>query len=82
MSAPPVGRTGNVRPTPVRRPADDTVADERFRRLGPMSDPEPSTQEMSPQYDPAEVEPRWAREWIDRGFFRAEVPSDREPYAS
>jgi valyl-tRNA synthetase len=44
-----------------------------------MSEP-PSTQEMSPQYDPAEVEPRWARGWIDRGYFRAEVPSDREPY--
>ena len=38
------------------------------------------SQEMSPQYDPATVEPRWASEWIDRGYFEAHLPSDREPY--
>ena len=45
-----------------------------------MSVSELSTQEMPPQYDPAEVEPRWAREWIERGYFRAEIRSDRQPY--
>ena len=45
-----------------------------------MSEPEPSTQEMSPQYDPVSVEPRWASEWVERGYFEAHLPSDREPY--
>ena len=35
---------------------------------------------MPPQYDPAAVEPRWASEWIERGYFEAHLPSDREPY--
>jgi valyl-tRNA synthetase len=37
-------------------------------------------QGMPPQYDPSEVEPRWASHWIERGYFRATAPSDREPY--
>ena len=35
---------------------------------------------MPPQYDPAAVEPRWAVEWIERGYFQAYLPSEREPY--
>ncbi len=35
---------------------------------------------MPPQYDPAAVEPRWAAEWIERGYFQAHLPSEREPY--
>ena len=36
--------------------------------------------EMAPQYDPTEVEPRWNREWIERGYFHPTAPSDRPPY--
>jgi valyl-tRNA synthetase len=36
--------------------------------------------EMSPQYDPTEVEPRWTRTWIERGYFHAQAPSDKPPY--
>src|SRR6188508_2736321 len=36
--------------------------------------------EMPPQYDPTEVEPRWTRTWIERGYFHANVPSDKPPY--
>jgi valyl-tRNA synthetase len=36
--------------------------------------------EMSPQYDPTEVEPRWTRTWIERGYFHAQVPSDKPSY--
>ncbi len=36
--------------------------------------------EMPPQYDPTEVEPRWTRTWIERGYFHAHVPSDKPPY--
>jgi valyl-tRNA synthetase len=32
--------------------------------------------EMSTRYDAAAVEPRWAEEWIRRGWFHAEVPDD------
>ena len=35
---------------------------------------------MPPQYDPTEVEPRWTRTWIERGYFHAQVPSDKPPY--
>ena len=35
---------------------------------------------MAPQYDPAEVEPRWTHTWIERGYFHAQVPSDKPPY--
>ncbi|MBI3647950.1 MAG: valine--tRNA ligase [Actinobacteria bacterium] len=35
---------------------------------------------MAPRYDPAAVEPRWAGEWVDRGYFHADASSDREPY--
>ncbi len=35
---------------------------------------------MAPQYDPSEVEPRWAVEWLDRGIFRADPGSGKEPY--
>ncbi len=36
--------------------------------------------EMPPQYDPTEVEPRWTRTWIERGYFHAHVPSDKPAY--
>ncbi|MDP9328480.1 MAG: valine--tRNA ligase [Actinomycetota bacterium] len=36
--------------------------------------------EMAPQYDPTEVEPRWTQTWIERGYFHAQVPSDKPPY--
>jgi len=45
-----------------------------------MSPPEPPVEDMPPQYDPAAVEPRWAVEWIERGYFQAHLPSEREPY--
>jgi valyl-tRNA synthetase len=32
--------------------------------------------EMPPRYDAAAVEPRWAEEWIGRGYFHADVPAD------
>ena len=35
---------------------------------------------MPPQYDPAIVESRWAKEWVDRGLFTAHVPSERPAY--
>jgi valyl-tRNA synthetase len=42
--------------------------------------PDPAAPEMSTQYDHAEVEPRWAEVWVERGYFRAEVDASREPY--
>ncbi|HEX5937182.1 MAG TPA: valine--tRNA ligase [Actinomycetota bacterium] len=43
-----------------------------------MADPEAPARpaEMSTRYDAASVEPRWAEEWIGRGWFHAEVPDD------
>ncbi len=35
---------------------------------------------MSPQYDPAEVEPRWTDVWIRRGYFHADPASGKDPY--
>jgi valyl-tRNA synthetase len=40
----------------------------------------PAGAEMPPQYDPTEVEPRWTRTWISRGYFHARVPTDKPPY--
>jgi valyl-tRNA synthetase len=45
-----------------------------------MQETVPAGAEMPPQYDPTEVEPRWTRTWIDRGYFHAKVPSDKLPY--
>ncbi len=39
-----------------------------------------SSADMSPQYDPAEVEPRWTDAWIRRGYFHADPSSGKEPY--
>jgi valyl-tRNA synthetase len=36
--------------------------------------------EMSPQYDPSEVEPRWAAAWLERGIHRADARSGKPPY--
>jgi valyl-tRNA synthetase len=36
--------------------------------------------EMPPQYNPAEVEPRWDAVWVERGYFHATAPSERKPY--
>ncbi len=54
----------------------------RFRldRLRRMEEQLAAREEMPPQYDPASVEPRWATEWVERGYFHAEVPSDKRPY--
>ena len=40
-----------------------------------------SADEMAPRYEPGEVEPRWAKAWVERGDFHATVPTDRVPYA-
>ncbi len=42
--------------------------------------PSSTTGEMPRQYDPAAVEPRWAKEWVERGYFHANLPSDKPPY--
>jgi valyl-tRNA synthetase len=34
---------------------------------------------MPKAYEPAGVEARWYGEWVDRGYFRADPSSDREP---
>jgi valyl-tRNA synthetase len=36
--------------------------------------------QMAPRYDPASTERRWAQEWVERGYFHATSPSEREPY--
>lgn len=38
-----------------------------------------STKELSAKYNPAEVEDKWYRYWMEKGFFRS-VPDEREPY--
>jgi valyl-tRNA synthetase len=45
-----------------------------------MQETVPAGAEMPPQYDPTEVEPRWTQTWIERGYFHAQVPSDKPPY--
>jgi valyl-tRNA synthetase len=35
---------------------------------------------MSPQYDPSEVEPRWAAAWLEQGIYRADAASGKPPY--
>jgi valyl-tRNA synthetase len=45
-----------------------------------MQETVPTGAEMPPQYDPTEVEPRWTRTWIERGYFHAQVPSDKPPF--
>jgi valyl-tRNA synthetase len=35
---------------------------------------------MQTRFDPKSYEPRWQREWAERGWFRAESPSARPPY--
>ncbi len=39
-----------------------------------------ATPEMPPQYDPAQVEPRWAEAWVERGYFTADPGSDKPAY--
>jgi valyl-tRNA synthetase len=36
---------------------------------------------LSKQYDPTEVEPRWLRVWLSRGYFHADDTSPTVPYA-
>ncbi len=38
-----------------------------------------STKELSAKYNPAEVEDKWYKYWMEKGFFRS-TPDDREPY--
>src|SRR5436190_12398746 len=40
-----------------------------------------STSALSKQYEPAEVEARWIRFWIENGFFHADEASPTVPYA-
>ena len=35
---------------------------------------------ISKVYDPSLVEKEWYEHWLDRGYFHAEVNSDRSPY--
>jgi len=37
--------------------------------------------ELSKQYDPTEVEPRWLRFWIDNNFFHADETNPKVPFA-
>ncbi|HWU89907.1 MAG TPA: valine--tRNA ligase [Kofleriaceae bacterium] len=36
---------------------------------------------LSKQYDPSEVEPRWARFWLENGYFHANESSPTVPYS-
>ncbi len=36
--------------------------------------------EMATRYDPAEVEPKWAEAWVERGYFTADPTSGKPPY--
>jgi valyl-tRNA synthetase len=36
--------------------------------------------EMPPQYDPSEVETRWAAAWLDQEIYRADASSGKPPY--
>lgn len=38
-----------------------------------------STKELSAKYNPAEVEDKWYKYWMEKGFFRS-TPDDREAY--
>ncbi|MGZ4115591.1 MAG: class I tRNA ligase family protein, partial [Actinomycetota bacterium] len=37
--------------------------------------------EMPTRYDPAEAERTWYPRWVERGYFRANAPTDRTPYS-
>jgi valyl-tRNA synthetase len=37
--------------------------------------------ELAKVYEPKQVEERWYREWETKGYFRAEVPSDKPSYS-
>jgi len=38
-----------------------------------------NTKEVSAKYNPVEVEDKWYKYWMDKGFFRS-TPDEREPY--
>jgi valyl-tRNA synthetase len=38
-----------------------------------------NTKELSAKYNPVEVEDKWYKYWMDKGFFRS-TPDEREPY--
>jgi len=38
------------------------------------------SRDLPPRYDPASVEPYWASEWVDKGYFHARTPTEDEPY--
>jgi len=40
-----------------------------------------SETELSKAYDPTEVEQRWYRHWMDKGYFRADPASDKPPFS-
>ena len=45
-----------------------------------MVDQAAASVDLPSHYEPEDVEPRWARRWVDRGYFHARVPSDNPPY--
>ncbi len=36
--------------------------------------------ELSTRYNPASVEEKWYKHWMNQGFFKSEVDSDKEPF--
>ncbi|GIV01021.1 MAG: valine--tRNA ligase [Actinomycetota bacterium] len=40
----------------------------------------PAREEMPPQYEPRAAERRWYPVWMERGYFRANAPTDRKPF--
>ena len=42
---------------------------------------QPDSTELSPTWDPVEVEARLYQRWVDAGYFGADASSDRPPFA-
>ncbi len=40
----------------------------------------PAREDLPPQYDPRAAERRWYPVWVERGYFHAKAPTDREPF--
>ena len=36
--------------------------------------------ELPKQYDPQDAQRRWYQFWLDKGYFHADVASNRKPY--
>jgi len=37
-------------------------------------------EQLSKTYDPSQVEPKWYKEWMDKGYFRPEIDRDKKPF--